>query len=70
MLQVDLSSTFTPLPFRRLEARAALVLKAFVLELHGGYQATWLDLSNAGTLSTMFSLAPIAGPYLAVGVAL
>lgn len=70
MLQLDVSSTLTPLPFRRLEARAALVLKGFLFELHGGYQATWLDETSTGSLATLFSNAPTAGPYLAFGVAL
>jgi hypothetical protein len=70
MLQVDLSTTLTPFPFRQLEARAALVLKGGLFELHGGYQARFSDTSSTGTLATLFSTAPLAGPYVAVGVAL
>ncbi len=69
LLQADVSTTLTPGPFRRLEARAALVLKGGLFELHRGYQATFVDTTTTGTLATLFS-SPAAGPYVALGVAL
>lgn len=69
-IALDASAIITPLPFRRLEARAALVLKAGPVEFQGGYQVRLLDTTTGGTLATMFNALPEAGPYAAIGVSL
>jgi len=69
-IALDAQAIITPLPFRRLEARAALVLKAGPVEFQGGYQVRLLDTTTGGTLATMFSSMPEAGPYAALGISL
>lgn len=69
-LAVDAAATFTPLPFRRIDARAGLVLKGGVFELQGGYRAQVIDSTSGGTLATLFATPLSAGPYLALGVSL
>lgn len=67
---IDAFATLTPLPFRRLEARAALFLKSGPVELQAGYQVRLLDTTSGGTLATLLSTAPEAGPYAALGLSL
>ena len=69
-LAADVAATFTPLPFRRIDARAGLVLKGGLFELQGGYRAQVIDTTSGGTLATLFATPLAAGPYLAVGVSL
>jgi len=59
---------FTPVGFRQLDARAEVVLKGGVFELHAGYRARFLDTTSAGTLATLFTSTPVAGPSIAVGL--
>lgn len=69
-LAADVAATFTPLPFRRIDARAGLVLKGGLFELQGGYRAQVIDTTTGGTLATLFATPLAAGPYLALGVSL
>lgn len=67
---IDAFATLTPLPFRRLEARAAVFVKSGPVELQAGYQVRLLDTAAGSTLATLFSTTPEAGPYAALGVSL
>ncbi|MFZ5443553.1 MAG: hypothetical protein ACOZQL_26340 [Myxococcota bacterium] len=67
-LGAEAAAVFTPVGFRQLDVRAEGILKGGVFELHAGYRARFLDASATGTLETMFSNAPVAGPHVAVGL--
>lgn len=67
---VDLAAMFTPLPFRQLELRAAIVFqfgRVFELQLGWRYQA--IDATQGGNLATLFEIAPsVNGPSAAIGL--
>lgn len=67
---VDLAAMFTPLPFRQLELRAAMVFqfgRVFELQLGWRYQA--IDATQGGDLATLFDIAPaVNGPNVAIGL--
>ncbi|PZR11084.1 MAG: hypothetical protein DI536_18260 [Archangium gephyra] len=67
---VDLAAMFTPLPFRQLELRAAIVFqfgRVFELQLGWRYQA--IDATQSGNLATLFDIAPaVNGPSAAIGL--
>lgn len=67
---VDLAAMFTPLPFRQLELRAAIVFqfgRVFELQLGWRYQA--IDATQGGSVATLFEIAPaVNGPSAAIGL--
>ncbi|MGV3623166.1 MAG: hypothetical protein ACO1OB_20265 [Archangium sp.] len=66
---VEAAAIFTPVGgMRQLDARAEVVLRGGVFELHGGYRVRFYDASDAGTVSTLFSSIPVAGPSVAIGL--
>ena len=70
-IAVEGSALFTPFgAFRQLDARAEAVLVGGIFELHVGARALYLDDTEAGSLGTLFSAAPLAGPSVAIGVRL
>jgi len=69
-LSLDAAVTFTPLPFRRVDARLGLALSGSPFELQGGLRAQVLDTTEGGSLGTLFATASEVGPYLALGLAL
>lgn len=69
VIAAEVGTIFTPVGgMRQLDARAELVLRGGVFELHGGYRVRFYDASDAGTLSSLFSTAPVAGPSVAIGL--
>jgi hypothetical protein len=69
-LSVDAAVTFTPTPFRRVDARAALALHGLFFELQVGLRAQVLDTTDGGSLSTLAATASEVGPYVALGLSL
>lgn len=68
-ISAEVGAIFTPVGgMRQLDARAELVLRGGVFELHGGYRVRFYDASEAGTVSTLFSSIPVAGPSVAIGL--
>lgn len=69
VIAAEVGAIFTPVGgMRQLDARAELVLRGGVFELHGGYRVRFYDAADAGTVSTLFSTVPVAGPSIAVGL--
>ncbi|PZR18535.1 MAG: hypothetical protein DI536_01255 [Archangium gephyra] len=65
----EVGAIFTPAGgMRQLDARAEVVLRGGVFELHGGYRVRFYDATDAGTLSTLFATTPVAGPSIALGL--
>ncbi len=68
-IAAEVGAIFTPVGgLRQLDARAELVLRGGIFELHGGYRVRFYDGADAGTLETLFATAPLAGPSVAVGL--
>jgi hypothetical protein len=67
-IAVEADATLTPLPFRRLDARAALALSGGVFELQGGVRGQWLDTSTTGALGALFQSKAQLGPFVALGL--
>jgi hypothetical protein len=66
----DGSAALTLLPFRQLDARAALVLRLAIFELHAGWRFQVLDGTDGGAFTTSFLSSPsVNGPYAALGLA-
>lgn len=70
IIALEVAATVTPLPFKRLDARAAAVLKLGKFELQAGYRAQWLDATTQNAFTQMFASAPAAGPFVALGFSL
>ena len=69
-IAIELSGIFTPLPFRQLDARAELVLRWSIFEVHGGYRTRLLDTTDGGSFATLFAQTPLAGPSIGLGFSL
>lgn len=69
VIAAEVGAIFTPVGgMRQLDARAELVLRGGVFELHGGYRVRFYDASDAGTVQTLFATVPVAGPSIALGL--
>jgi hypothetical protein len=67
-IALEADATITPLPFRRLDARAGLVLTGGVFELQGGVRGQWLDTRSTGDVGAMLSSQAQLGPFVALGL--
>ncbi|MFT3840898.1 MAG: hypothetical protein QM723_28165 [Myxococcaceae bacterium] len=67
-IAVEADATLTPLPFRRLDTRAALALTGGVFELQGGVRGQWFDDSEGGDLGRLFNSTAQLGPFIALGL--
>lgn len=71
VISAEVAALFTPVGgLRQFDARAELVLRGGVFELHGGYRVRFYDAAEAGTLDALFTSTPLAGPSIAVGLSL
>lgn len=67
-IALEADATLTPLPFRRLDTRAALALTGGVFELQGGVRGQWFDDSEGGDLGRLFDSTAQLGPFIALGL--
>jgi hypothetical protein len=66
-LALEGSATLSPLGLPSFDAQVALVLRGGFFELHAGWRTRYVDPS--GSLATLFTTTPVAGPSVGVGLA-